>query len=258
MATSAVYGSNAWSMAQEASGLTQLSPYVILSQWYAENGTNALHQMTWSNFGYNPGNIRPGNSEADALALHNRLGNVQTSPGGFDVFPTAQAGMQAYANVMNQANMNNVRQAATNHQFSYEGTTYTGDNAQLVALAASPWDSGHYAGNSGQMGTNLVSAYSTITGKPDQVALPAAPVKYPPLLNKKLPSSLANLDQRFSLTGSVWGMLTGNLSSGFGILLRGIFLILGILFIAFAVLNYVNQKVPIAKVASTIAPLLAE
>lgn len=235
----AVYGNGVAQLAGLASAQTQISPVVEIAQWYTEEGTAALHTSTWSSFGNNPAGIRPGNAAADALS-------TGTSSGGFDIFPTPQAGAQAYADVLSQQNFATVRKAAQTGQFTMGGHTYTGDAAQMVALGASPWDAAHYTGNTGRVGGQLFGSYSAITGKGLNTQAPSAAARYNPLTTKTVSGFLKSIDSSMQLQSSqglsVWsfpGYFFGNIRP-MGV--RLIFFILGLLMILFAALAFVGQN----------------
>ena len=253
-------------LASQASQLTGLSPIVILSQWYAEEGSNALNTSAWGNFYNNPAGIRPGNSAADQLAMVSPSGNLALSPGGFLEFPSPQAGTQAYADVMNQSNFASVRNAASSGQFDYvangQNIDYSGTAAQIMAIAASPWDAGHYEGNSGVVGSSLVSAYDAVSQStlPIQLPNPVTKSTYKPLLGSNLRKTFSNWDSSFQFSNfSISSMWNGSFftQNGAALFLRTVFALLGILLIAFAVFQFLStQKQNIAQIASGIAPFI--
>lgn len=126
-------------LAQIASDSTGLDLDVVLSHWNAEEGIGSAN---WPS--NNPAGIRPGNSAVDRLA-------VGVNGAGFDIFPTAAAGANGYATLINT-------------DIDYPGiraAIKTGSpTAELNAIIQSPWDAGHYGGD----GNKLYASYSTVTG----------------------------------------------------------------------------------------------
>jgi len=124
-----------------------LDPYVAMAQWNAEEGSSG----NWP--GHNPAGIRPGNTAVDALANG-------VNQAGFDTFTNDITGAQAYATLINtDKNYAGIRQSIK------AGTP----QAELAAIAASPWDTGHYGGS----GQNLFASYASVTG--NKVTDPLAP-----------------------------------------------------------------------------------
>jgi len=110
--------------AAQASGLTGLDTNVILAQWISENG--------WS------------------VPATNNFGNIMVAgTNTLMTYSTPQAGVTAYANFLKD-NSNYAGVLATAGQ---------SPQAQLSAIASSPWDAGNYQG-----GTLLTSVYNSLTG----------------------------------------------------------------------------------------------
>lgn len=135
--------SRVYQLAQGVAQQTGLHTNVVLAQWISEEGGAGMRHGQWSNFGNNPAGISYGNPYADALS------NGRTS-GGFLAFPSRQAGAQAYADMyLYDPNYPGVR-----------ATFGKSPQSQLSAIAASPWDAGHYGGH----GQFLFSNYNSLTG----------------------------------------------------------------------------------------------
>lgn len=248
-----VYGNNVLQLAGAASAKTGLSPVVEIAQWYAEEGSAALHTSTWGLFYNNPAGIRPGNPAADALS------NGRT-PAGFDSFPTPVAGAQAYADVMMQSNFASVRNAAATGRFSEGGKTYTGNAAELVALGASPWDAAHYEGTTGRVGGQLFNAYQSVTGSPLGVQAPSAASLYAPVSTKTVKGFFMALDQSMAMPStqglSVWNLPSFIFNGLQPLGIRFAFFLLGLIVILFGVLAFIgNNAGNVAKVANSIMPM---
>lgn len=128
-------------LAEGVARTTGLDKMVVLAHWESEQGVSSLND--WFNF--NPAGIRPGNPDADAIAI----GVKQ----GFNAFPHAVAGAQAYtALITGDRNYPMVREAIKTKD----------PKKQLDALIASPWDSGHYTNK--VQGDKLYAAYERVTG----------------------------------------------------------------------------------------------
>lgn len=252
MARAAAYGTHALQLAELASSIDGLSPIVELTQWYAEEGAPALHQSQWGSFWNNPAGIKPGNPQADALSNG-------TTPKGFLSFATPQAGATAYADVMMQSNMRGVRQAASSGQFKAGGHTYVGDAAQLVALGESPWDGGHYVGNTGKVAGTLFSDYPLVSGVALQSTPPSSASIYGPLSGTNLSSMFRAWDTALSPVGqppNIFG-IPGYLVANAGPMMwRLVFLLMAFLLIAFAIFSMLGSKAKsIATIAEGIAPV---
>lgn len=158
--------------ASQASALTGLNPLVILSQWISENGWKVPT-------GYNFGNIM--------------------SNGKPVVYANPEAGVSAYANLIN-----------TGSYYSGIRATVGKDAAtQIGAIAASPWDAGHYGGN----GSLLTNVYNTVSGSsiglPSGVEGPPTPVSSTAAATASAPpvgisSQLQSLQGTAQGTGSGW------------------------------------------------------
>jgi len=128
-------------LAQMASQICGLDVNVILAQWQCEEGISSAN---WPS--NNPAGITPGNPNVDKLA-------TGVNAAGFLIFPTPAAGAQAYALLIKtDPNYAGIRAAIQ-----------TGNPiAEIQAIVASPWDSGHYM----ESGYNhLLTAYNEITGQ---------------------------------------------------------------------------------------------
>ena len=260
MTQAAAYGTQAQSLAIAAAKQTGLSPMVILAQWYAENGGRALHASLW-NGDTAPNN--PGNVSALVGSLANELSLNPGQNTGFLSFATPQAGEQAYADTLT-------------YPGAYPGILATAGknpNIQMAAIAASNWDTtgstAHYTNPGGSIGSELTSAYSVVTGTyANSIAanaginsqtLSKSGLQYGPLIGKTLAKTLADWDTALRINPiNVGNTLSGAiLNDPRAIAFRGIFLLMGILLLAFAVLSFVSPKAKdIASIASDIAPIL--
>lgn len=256
-ATAVSFDQSVINLAVGESRVTGLSTATILDQWYTEEGTNALHYATWSKFGNNPAGMRPGDSSVDAMS------NGLTS-GGFDAFPSPEIGAQAYGLFMEQNNYRDVRTAARTGQFTANGQTYNGDMAQIMALAASPWDGGHYSEANGQLGSSLIQNYDSITGAQISASGTGTPSSgsggnTTPLVGKNVVQTLQNWDNLLTLKNlSIKSIWDGSaMADAKALALRAVFLILGILLIAFAIRIFVGSNLTsmAGSIADNIAPM---
>lgn len=144
--------------AKQVSAQTGIDYRVILSQLVSEEGWNFLDYSS-----HNYGNIT-------YYGGQNQTGYFKASNGQkFAIYPSAAAGLQAYANLLNSPTYAAVAQGKT-------------PQAEIAALQASPWDAGHYkqlpgvynsvvqktGDTSGQVETTGTPSNSSGTWKPDE------------------------------------------------------------------------------------------
>ena len=138
---------------------THLQTSVIEAQWQAEQGSQGVltNINDWQNFYNNPAGMKYGvGAPSDQYAI----GETKR---GFLVFPTPQAGAKAYAaEINNDVNYAGVRKSTTVHSVNPQAIAVN----ELAAIASSPWDAQHYAGDGGIQGYELASTYSQVTGRP--------------------------------------------------------------------------------------------
>ncbi len=264
MTKSAAYGAGAGNLATLASNATGLSPLVILSQWYAENGSQALHATDWGYFNY-PNN--PGNVSAEVGSTANKLSVNPQQTNGILTFATQSLGEQAYvANLTSGAYANVLATAGQNYQ------------TELNAIASSPWDggsptdpTGHYGKTASNPSGFLSSDYSLVSGDYNnsfsggtQVAVNTATTisqaTYKPLVSTALSKTLSNWDSAMTIAPlSIGSTFSGAfLNDPRAIILRALFYIIGVILIIFAILSFVDKHSDdVASIASSIAPLVA-
>lgn len=113
--------------AQQVAQLTGLNPTVV-SAWV---------------------NAEVGGTDGNGWGQFNYL-NMSQYKGGF---PSVSAAASAAANQI----------STSSYYTGIMNAARTGDpQAQLQAIAASPWDAGHYTGSSGVQGSNLVASYNSM------------------------------------------------------------------------------------------------
>lgn len=146
-------------LAQQDAQATGLDEDVILAQWMAEEPITGK-TVEWP--GNNPAGISPGDSEVDALS------NGKTS-GGFLSFASPSIGAKAYADMINDdPNYSGIRAAIQKADTLSASQKAGGEAAELEmqAIAASPWDNGHYTASGGAQGSKLFENYASLTDTP--------------------------------------------------------------------------------------------
>lgn len=169
---------------------TGVNPFVILAQWAVETGYGT-DQKNWVR-GHNYAGVSPGGQVAS--------------------YPDRAHGLASYIHELNSSYYADVRNAGATHP-----------EAQLDALAKSPWASGHYRDRAGVVGGSLRSASGEIVNAP----LPDVLSKWEPgVLGQATPINPPDV------AGAVGGALSsaiGGLAAPFArIAFTGTFLIAGL------------------------------